>query len=240
MTALQDKTTTNASASGAQVLPDSVTRGSRRQLPPGNWNLRPERWDSLIAAERAGEDQVYDQLLRELDLWLRRYYARRLPAPAADDARQEALIAIHVHRHRYMPPRSFGAWVATVAYHKWIDRLREASRFKAVELNEHLSIGDHEDAAISSAVIDDLLGRLAPGQAHVIRLVKLQGMTVENASNLTGQSVSLVKVNIHRGLKKLSALARETSSGGRNIINRRLERDSRITPTPYRSMKSTR
>jgi RNA polymerase sigma-70 factor (ECF subfamily) len=40
----------------------------------------------------------------------------------------------------------------------------------------------------------------------VIRLVKLQGFSIEGASGATGQSMALVKVNIHRGLKKLSSL----------------------------------
>jgi DNA-directed RNA polymerase specialized sigma24 family protein len=35
----------------------------------------------------------------------------------------------------------------------------------------------------------------------------LQGFSIKGASGVTGQSASLVKVNIHRGLKKLAALA---------------------------------
>jgi hypothetical protein len=48
---------------------------------------------------QGGDGQTYEQLLRELDAWLLRYYARRLPHPAAEDARQEALLAIHAKRH---------------------------------------------------------------------------------------------------------------------------------------------
>ena len=52
--------------------------------------------------------------------------------------------------------------------------------------------------------MDDLLGQLKPAQARVIRLVKLQGVSIKGASDATGQSAALVKVNIHRGLKKLA------------------------------------
>ncbi len=55
--------------------------------------------------------------------------------------------------------------------------------------------------------MDDLLRRLKPAQARVIRLVKLQGASIKDASGATGQSAALVKVNIHRGMKKLAALA---------------------------------
>lgn len=206
MTALHDKTV-DVSTSGSQVRPDSAARRPVRQLSSENWDRRSERWGRLMAAEKAGEGLVYEQLLRELDVWLRRYYARRLPPPAAEDARQEALMAIHANRHRYTPSRPFGAWVTAIARYKWIDRIRDASRFKAIALDERIIVEDHGDAAISAAAIDDLLGQLKPDQANVIRLVKLQGLSIERASRATGQSVALVKVNIHRGLKKLTALA---------------------------------
>ena len=191
---------------GAMTIPSQFCR-SVRQLPSENWDRRSERWGRLMAAEKAGERHVYEQLLRELDVWLRCYYARRLPPPAAEDARQEALMAIHANRHRYTPSRPFGAWVTAIARYKWIDRIRDASRFKAMALDERILVEDHGDAAISAAAIDDLLRQLKPDQANVIRLVKLQGLSIKRASRATGQSVALVKVNIHRGLKKLTALA---------------------------------
>jgi RNA polymerase sigma-70 factor (ECF subfamily) len=48
---------------------------------------------------------------------------------------------------------------------------------------------------------------LRPSESEVIRLVKLEGLSIEEASERTGQSISLVKVNIHRGLSRLSEIA---------------------------------
>jgi len=185
--------------------------GNSRQGAPkvgqwAKWDRRSQRWRCLMIAARAGDSQAYEQLLRELDVWLRRYYARRLPYPAADDARQEALLAIHAKRHTYASSRSFGAWVVAIARYKWVDRVREASRYSALSLDEEIAVEDHEGAAISAAALDCLLGRLNPAQAKVIRLVKLKGFSIAHASGATGQSASLVKINIHRGLKKLAAL----------------------------------
>lgn len=39
--------------------------------------------------------------------------------------------------------------------------------------------------------------------------MKIEGLSVTEAAIKTGQSESLVKVNIHRGLRKLSALVEE-------------------------------
>jgi len=163
-----------------------------------------------MTAAQAGDSHAYEQLLRELDAWLRRYYARRLPSPAADDARQDALLAIHAKRHTYAPSRPFGAWMTAIARYKWIDRVRDASRFAALPLDDEIPIEDHGRAAISAAVMDNLLGRLKPAQASVIRLVKLNGLSIARASGATGQSKALVKINIHRGLKKLAALVSGT------------------------------
>src|SRR5262245_31247559 len=160
-------------------------------LAPRNWDRRTERWGRLMVAAQAGERQAYEQLLRELDAWLRRYYARRLPHPAAEDATQETLLALHAKRHTYAPSRSFGAWVMAIARHKWIDRLREASRFRSVLLDDELPVEDQGEAAISAAALDNLLGQLKPAQASVIRLVKLRGLSIARASDATGQSAAL-------------------------------------------------
>jgi RNA polymerase sigma factor (sigma-70 family) len=190
------------------------TRPPARPAPRfAEWRKRSQKWGGLMAAAQRGESRAYEQLLRELDIWLRGYYARRrLPTMAAEDARQEALLAIHANRHTYAPSRPFGPWIAAIARYKWVDHLREAARSAALSLDEELAIKelaseDHGEPAMSGIAIVELLSRIKPAQAAVIRLVKLEGITIEGASKATGQSVALVKVNIHRGLKKLTELA---------------------------------
>jgi RNA polymerase sigma factor (sigma-70 family) len=185
----------------------AATHQARRKPDAGNtWETLSERWGRLMTEARAGDDMSYEILLRELDIWLRRYYARRLPYPAADDARQDALLAVHISRFRGAPLAPFGAWLLGIARHKWVDRIRDATRHSAQPLSDKIPIEDHGSAVIGGATLNDLLGRLRPAQESVIRLVKLEGLSISLASDATGQSAALVKVNIHRGLKKLSAL----------------------------------
>ena len=100
-----------------------------------------------------------------------------------------------------------------IARYKWIDRLRDASRFSALSLDDEIPIvEDHGTTAISAAAVDDLLSKLKPAQASAIRLVKLNGLSIASASGATGQSAALIKVNIHRGLKKLAALVSSDGS----------------------------
>jgi RNA polymerase sigma factor (sigma-70 family) len=215
MNALHDKTLDASMSASRSAVGDPAQRPSasnvavrpRTALRSPNSERRFEQWGCLMVAAQRGQSQAYDQLLRELDVWLRRYYARRLSRPAAEDARQDALLAIHAKRHTYAPSKPFRPWVEAIARYKWIDHLRDASRFAALSLPDEIPIEDREEAAISAIVVDDLLGRLKPAQARVIRLVKLQGVSIKGAAGATGQSAALVKVNIHRGLKKLAALA---------------------------------
>jgi RNA polymerase sigma factor (sigma-70 family) len=219
MNALHDKTLDASTTASLPAVGDPVQkpstsdfavrrrRAARTASRSPNLERRFEQWGCLMVAAQGGESQAYNQLLRELDAWLRRYYARRLPRPAAEDARQDALLAIHAQRHAYAPSKPFRPWVEAIARYKWIDHIRDASRFAALSLRDEMPIEDRGEAAISAIVVDDLLRQLKPAQARVIRLVKLQGVSIKGAAGATGQSAALVKVNIHRGLKKLASLA---------------------------------
>jgi RNA polymerase sigma factor (sigma-70 family) len=163
-------------------------------------------WDALMAAAQSGNASAYHRLLSEVAIWLRRYYARRLPPAMIDDAIQDALIALHKKRHTYDPRRPFGAWLAAIARYKWIDALRSLSTKPTEVLSDDIPVPDHEEAITSAWSLEQLLTTLKPSQSQVIRLVKLQGLSVEEASRASGQSAALVKVNIHRGLRRLTSL----------------------------------
>lgn len=172
----------------------------------GNAQNDAHGWGMLMAAAQGGAAAPYRRLLAELRPWLLRYFARRLPPSSVEDAVQETLIAIHAKRHTYDPDRPFGPWLAGIARYKWIDRLRSAARHAAEALPETLSTPDHGDAVTSATALAGLMATLKPAQAEVIRLVKLEGLSIEDASQRTGQSPALVKVNIHRGLARLAKI----------------------------------
>ena len=163
-------------------------------------------WDALMKAAQAGDAVAYRRLLGEISLWLKRYYSRRLPPSMVDDVSQEVLLAVHAKRHTYDPERPFLAWLAAIARYKWIDLIRSLQSNATVPLDDELAAPQDDEMTVTSAwSLEKLLGTLKPAQAEVIRLVKLEGRSVEEASRATGQSVSLVKVNIHRGLGRLVA-----------------------------------
>jgi RNA polymerase sigma-70 factor (ECF subfamily) len=168
-------------------------------------------WDAMMAAAQGGNASAYHRLLSEVAIWLRRYYLRRLPPAMIDDAIQDTLISVHEKRYTYDPSRPFGAWLAAIARYKWIDSLRSMKAKPTEVLNDDIPVPGDEEAITSAWSLERLLATLKPAQSQVIRLVKLQGLSIEEASKATGQSATLVKVNIHRGLKRLTSLLRNDS-----------------------------
>ena len=173
--------------------------------------MADDHWRDLMLAAQAGDVAAYRRLLVEAGSWLRTYYARRLPASMVDDAAQEVLLAVHTKRHTYDPAKPFGPWLAAIARYKWIDRLRAMKDALTEELPENIAVRDHGEAIQNASVLERLLGRIKPAQANAIRLVKLEGLSIKETAERLDQTVALVKVNIHRGLRQLSELAREES-----------------------------
>jgi RNA polymerase sigma-70 factor (ECF subfamily) len=162
----------------------------------------------MMAAAQNGNSLAYHRLLSQVAVRLRTYYARRLPPAMIDDTIQEVLVAIHMKRHTYDPSRPFEVWLMAIARYKWIDVLRSLKARAAKPLDEDFPIADHGEAVVNAQSLDQLLATLSPAQSDVIRLVKLEGLSIEEASAITGQSAALVKVNVHRGIKKLISFLR--------------------------------
>lgn len=184
-------------------------RSTAPRTPARTAALRPAfDWDAAIMASLAGDAAAYRQLLDQSAKWLRRFYARRIPAEMVDDLVQETLVAVHNRRDSFIPGRPYLPWLAAIARYKWIDALRSNKRHQADELIE-APVEGHEAAVLSAMSVGRLLGKLRAGQAEAIRLVKLEGRSIKEASEFSGQSESLVKVNIHRGILAMRSMLGE-------------------------------
>lgn len=161
----------------------------------------------LMRAAQRGDRQSYAVLLEQSARWLRRYFHRRIAPEKLDDLVQEVLLAVHAKRSTYDPARPFFPWLAAIARYRWIDHLRVDYRRREQELVDDVPDDPRdEDAVVARISLDRLLEQLPPAQAEAIELVKIEGYSVAEASERSGQSPSLVKVNVHRGIRKLAAI----------------------------------
>jgi len=160
----------------------------------------------LMAAAQKGDKAAYNVLLSEVSMWLERYFRRRVPSHQQDDLVQDVLIAVHAKRATYDVTRPFLPWLAAIARYRWIDHLRKVYKHESGLLKDNdASVDSDEDVVEARVSLERLFVQLPEKQAEAIELVKIEGHSIREASEITGQSESLVKVNIHRGLKKLAS-----------------------------------
>ena len=164
----------------------------------------------LMRAAQGGDGGAYTTLLSECSGWLGRYYRRRAPADRIDDLVQDVLMALHAKRSSYDPRQPFLPWLAAIARYRWVDFLRKHYKHAEKELMDNTAtVESDEDAVMARVSLDRMLGGLPTNQANAIEMVKIEGCSIRDAAERSGQSESAIKVNIHRGLKKLAALVEE-------------------------------
>jgi RNA polymerase sigma factor (sigma-70 family) len=160
----------------------------------------------LMVMVQAGDSAAYTILLSECKRWLARYFSKRIAPALVDDLVQDTLISLHRKRATYEPSRPFLPWLAAIARYRWVDQLRKSYRADEVSLVDEWVADPAEPGIVARISLDRLLQHIPDKQAEVIRMVKIDGLSITEAAVRSGQSEPLVKVNIHRGLKKLATL----------------------------------
>ncbi|MFB9264056.1 sigma-70 family RNA polymerase sigma factor [Bradyrhizobium erythrophlei] len=169
---------------------------------------------ALMVASQDGDAVAHRALLERLSRHLRAYYKNKLTkigrgAAEAEDLVQEAVLAIHIHRHTYDPAEPLTPWVHAIARYKLIDFLRRTRSSRAdVPIDHADDITAHDDhgGAESNLDVRRLLKLLPANMQCAIEAVKLDGLSTAEAARRCGLSESGVKVSVHRGLKALAAL----------------------------------
>lgn len=184
--------------------------------PPGPTTpaATPDAWAALMARAQTGERDAYRALLLAVTPYLRAIAARALRDRAdVEDAVQDILITIHRIRHTYDPARPFRPWLAGVARHRLLDRLRAKGRravwevaWEPVHETFAADAANTEDRVLDGPALRAALAALPAGQRQAIELTKLREMSVREASAASGMTEGAIKVAVHRGLARLRRL----------------------------------
>lgn len=172
------------------------------------------RWQRLMCAAQGGDQRAYAAFLKEAALFAR-VIARRYhrDGGAVEDVVQETLLSLHKIRHTYEPGRTVEPWVAAVAKARAIDALRARMRRAAVETDGGESaVEGVADTAVGAdtrheaqAEIAAALAALPPGQRAAVRMLKIEELSLAEASAQSGQSVPALKSLLHRAMLSLRA-----------------------------------
>jgi RNA polymerase sigma-70 factor (ECF subfamily) len=161
----------------------------------------PER---LMRAQ-SGDSDALDALLRELQPLVRKRCARLLPfAQDAEDATQDALLAIALKLQTYSGAGSFEGWVSAIATNQ--ARMTYRSMKKRLSDTPDSEVPDRADSARTSVIagsrVDlleaiDALERAHPETVEPFMLRDFAAHTYEEIAEQTGAPLGTVKARIH-------------------------------------------
>jgi len=169
-------------------------------------------WSKLMVNAQAGNESDYRQLLTELTDVIYNFLRSRFGNHHfIEDCVQETLIAIHQARHTYDQHRPFRPWLFAIVRHKAIDTLRKQNTRQKITSQytreqEILSRTSQQSEAESEIIKGRLLESLSVQYREVLVLTKIIGFSVAEAAEKLGISESLVKVRVHRAIRKLKHL----------------------------------
>ncbi|MCX6118163.1 MAG: sigma-70 family RNA polymerase sigma factor [Proteobacteria bacterium] len=178
-----------------------------------------QKFAILMMAGQSGDKVSYNLFLKETTKILRPFISS-LGADHnwQDDILQNSLIAIHKYRHTYIPGRPIFPWIYAICRHTTIDHFRKIRRHQKIEdprsidVIESMQLFDASNALSdeSFAELSDralkALETLPEKQRRIVTLMKLDGLSVKEISNLTGTTESAIKVNAHRAYEKLRTI----------------------------------
>lgn len=178
--------------------------------------------DAAMERYSTGDDAAFAELYDALAPSLLRFLRRSTPGEAAiEDLLQQTLLQIHRARGSFIPGAPVRPWARAIAKRLTID----GARRRRVERRLFANVSDDEAAHVStvaSAAADDVLhacrlerrvrqrlDALPEAQRTAFRLVKEEGLSLKDAAELLGTSVTAVKLRTHRAYKALRGLFRD-------------------------------
>jgi RNA polymerase sigma factor (sigma-70 family) len=147
-----------------------------------------------VAAAQQGDALALDRLLDELAPYVRRLCTRIAPA-AADDATQEALLAIFRGLPSLRAPEAIMTWVRSVTVRTAI---RLARRHDLEVPAPETLTGRYTSSLEGLVDIDDALARLPVSQRVVLILRTREGLSEQEIATTLGIPAGTVKSRLHR------------------------------------------
>jgi RNA polymerase sigma-70 factor, ECF subfamily len=177
-----------------------MTSNDDDRLPP------PSERAAWMARAQDGDGDAYRRLLEGVASDLRGFFRRRVrEVQEVEDLVQETLLTVHRARHTYDPARPFEPWLYAIARNTLADAFRRDRR----RAERHAADDDVQAIAAEppshASGVDGIFDGLPEGQREALEMVKIKGLSIEQAAVQAGISQGAMRVRIHRGYRALRA-----------------------------------
>jgi RNA polymerase sigma-70 factor (ECF subfamily) len=131
---------------------------------------------------------------------------------AVEDIVQETLLAVHLKRATWDPAQPVAPWARAIAKYKMIDFLRrrgERAHIDIADLAETLP--EPEDASSDAILASRMaMARLPARDRDIVESMAIEGASARETGDRLGLSEGAVRVALHRALKSLALLCRNS------------------------------
>lgn len=169
----------------------------------------------IVAGVLKGDRQVYALLIDEYKSPIYNLaYRMTGNSEDADDLTQETFIRAYQYLWRYDIRRKFFTWLFTLALNLIRSHLRKKNKYNksSEELRAHVLSDKNpspETELIETQEISVCLLRLEEESRALLIMKFYQGLTFEEIAQITGKSLSAVKMSIYRGLESLKKMMKD-------------------------------
>jgi len=156
-----------------------------------------------------GDQEAYRLFLDEIGPVLFNFVRRRVFNPEmVPDVYQEVLLTLHKARHTYETSRPLGPWLFTVARNSVLDALGRNRKFAEREVAMEIlpETGEMERGGSLGDELFKALRSLPESNRQAVELLKIKGLSLEEAARQLRISVPALKVRAHRGYLQLRKL----------------------------------
>src|SRR5271166_6063641 len=162
----------------------------------------------LVARLRAGDQQALSELYDRYSSVVYGVALRILQdTGAAEDLLQDIFLQLWRKPDAFDSSRgSLGAWLAVIARHRSIDRLRQRRPESDIEDCVIASATDLRDETERSLVIEKVrvvMNEMSPDQRNAMEMAFFQGLTHTEIAEKTGEPLGTIKTRIRSGLQLL-------------------------------------
>jgi RNA polymerase sigma-70 factor (ECF subfamily) len=178
---------------------------------------------ALHAAQR-GDEAGFVAVYRDVQPRLLRYATVLVGRDGAEDVTAEAWLQISRDLRRFTGDIDrFRGWSAKIVHHRAMDTCRADSRRPITaspvdDRDEPAGAADTATSALDALSTDLALGMIAalpPEQAQAVLLRAVVGLDARTAGEVLGKRAGAVRVNAHRGLRRLARQVRYNREEGR-------------------------
>lgn len=156
--------------------------------------------DAAMSRYAAGDDRAFEEVYDGLAPRLYAYALRRTRERSqAEDVVQQTFLRIHCNRGHFRDGAHALPWAYAIAHHLLVDGWRHHGHATPDLAGEAPPAADDVLSARATARrIDEELTRMPESQRAAFELLKIEGLSLQEAADCLGVSVTAIKLRAHR------------------------------------------